>query len=517
MKTKVLRYVTTTLTVLLVACTSNYSYEELDDFTSVGKTSSLKMNFQVEITNFDTNASLRRASWTWKDETVVFIQYHNGGEIVRGHAIYKASTNTWDAFFSGTLAKSDKCEVYYFDEASASNIMYVKLEPTNAIYADLDATYSVEGTEITIQASLSPLTSRIRFKESDADTITSTKIDVDGLLYYTGYDATKNSLITSASTINAQVTSNKYTPYYYCVFNNERRQLSIINNSDNEEQQFSKCFTSSVLQIGTSGYITIPTLKTNRGWEVEKIKEKFTINSNNGKSITFFMRKIKAGSFDMGNCNDGSFVDGHHNVTLTNDYYIGETEVTQALWFAIMGQSPLSTIQWDIPYGKDDNYPAYYVSYTDCVSFINSLNTKTGKKFRIPTEAEWEFAAKGGVHSNHFKYAGSNEIGEVAWYGQNSYDLGVSSPDFGTHAVKTKRPNELGLYDMTGNVWEWCYDWMGDYSSLDQSDPTGPTNGNNRILRGGSWSTSETGCRSAFREGKNPSERYSNIGIRLAM
>ena len=249
----------------------------------------------------------------------------------------------------------------------------------------------------------------------------------------------------------------------------------------------------------------------------------FTITGN-GKTVTFTMKIVKAGSFVMGDYNDGNYDTNYHNVTLTKDYYMGETEVTQALWYAVMGQSPTSDgSSWSSGYGQGDSYPAYYISYTDCEQFFTALNSKlssqlkSGEQFRFPTEAEWEYAAKGGASSKGYTYAGSNTIDDVAWYTVNSYDKGSSSPDYGTHVVKTKQVNELGLYDMSGNVWEWCNDWYGSYSSDAQTDPTGATTGSYRVLRGGSWFNTATSCRAANRINATPGRRFSYLGVRLAL
>ena len=131
-------------------------------------------------------------------------------------------------------------------------------------------------------------------------------------------------------------------------------------------------------------------------------------------------------------------------------------------------------------YTGDDNLPVEQVSWKDVQEFIQKLNALTGKTYRLPTEAEWEYAARGGNQSQGYKYAGSNTVGDVAWHYGNS--------DHKTHPVGQKQPNELGLYDMSGNVWEWCQDWYGDYSSSAQTNPTGPSSGSYRVLRGGSWS-----------------------------
>lgn len=245
----------------------------------------------------------------------------------------------------------------------------------------------------------------------------------------------------------------------------------------------------------------------------------FTVKGN-GKTVTFKMRLVEAGTFEMGKDAGGNDETPVHSVTLTKDYYMGETEVTQALWYAVMGQSPTSGYRnlWNSSAKQGDNYPAYYISYEDCQQFLTKLNQMTGQKFRFPTEAEWEFAAKGGTKSNGYTYAGSNTIGDVAWYEENSYDLGSSNANYGTHAVKTKQPNELGLYDMSGNVQEWCYDWYGSYSIFAKTtNPTGPTTGSNRVARGGGWLSSDTYCRCAKRNSNSPSFQGYYIGLRLAL
>ena len=229
------------------------------------------------------------------------------------------------------------------------------------------------------------------------------------------------------------------------------------------------------------------------------LSKNFTVNG-----VSFTMVAVEGGTFRMGS-NDGySDEKPVHSVTLS-DYYIGETEVTQALWQAVMGSNPSNF--------KGSNNPVERVSYDDCKDFINKLNTllagqlPAGRKFRLPTEAEWEFAARGGNKSKGYKYSGSNSIDAVAWYRDNSNKQ--------THPVKQKQPNELGLYDMTGNVLEWCNDWYGKYSSRSQTNPQGPSSGSYRVLRGGSWLNGAKYCRVADRI-NYPDDRRSLYGLRLA-
>lgn len=188
-----------------------------------------------------------------------------------------------------------------------------------------------------------------------------------------------------------------------------------------------------------------------------------------------------------------------HQVTLSS-FSIGKYEVTQEEWMSVMGSNP-STF-------RGAKRPVENVKWGDCQAFISKLNELTGKRFRLPTEAEWEYAARGGNRSRGYKYAGSDNLGSVAWYTDNSGDT--------THPVGQKSPNELGLYDMIGNVWEWCHDWYGSYVSYSQTNPTGPSSGLDRVNRGGGWDDLIWHCRSSFRGSNSPSLRNDDIGLRLA-
>ncbi|MBR5674782.1 MAG: SUMF1/EgtB/PvdO family nonheme iron enzyme [Muribaculaceae bacterium] len=187
-----------------------------------------------------------------------------------------------------------------------------------------------------------------------------------------------------------------------------------------------------------------------------------------------------------------------HQVKLSS-FYMCRVEVSQALWDAVMGSNPSSCQGW--------NRPVETVSWDDCNKFINRLNEITGITFRLPTEAEWEYAARGGNRSGHYMYAGSNELDKVAWYNENS--------EATTHPVGGKQPNELGLYDMSGNVWEWCVDWQNFYSDDIQINPVGDYQSQGRVMRGGCWKQSDTLCRVSFRGVSAPEMRTSECGLRL--
>ena len=228
-----------------------------------------------------------------------------------------------------------------------------------------------------------------------------------------------------------------------------------------------------------------------------------TIPVKDGISID--MVRVEAGTFTMGATAEMKDPVGNekptHRVTLTNDYYIGKYEVTQALWKAVMGNNPSNF--------KGDNLPVEQVSWYDCQDFLSKLNRITGKTFRLPTEAEWEYAARGGNKSRGYQYSGGNNVLDVAWVRDNSEKV--------THAVGTKQPNELGIYDMSGNVWEWCQDWYETYSSSSQVNPTGANSGSCRVVRGVSWYNNARNCRLSLRGSNTPDFRSSNLGLRLVL
>ena len=252
----------------------------------------------------------------------------------------------------------------------------------------------------------------------------------------------------------------------------------------------------------------------NRPTAVGVQSEEYMVNG-----VSFKMIHVEGGTFQMGATPEqGSDADDNekpvHCVTVS-DFCMGETEVTQALWKAVMGSEPRDHEgrRWTNEFGRGDLYPAYQVSWKDCQEFIGKLNQLTGKTFRLPTEAEWEYAARGGNKSKGYKYAGSNSLRIVGWYNNNSkmpHGWGAQ----GLRNVKMKMSNELGLYDMSGNVAEWCEDFFGNYYSSSQINPTGPLMGSGHVLRGGSafyqW---ENECRVSSRN----DAMWYNQGLRLVL
>ena len=241
-----------------------------------------------------------------------------------------------------------------------------------------------------------------------------------------------------------------------------------------------------------------------------------------GLELCYDMIKVEAGTFTMGATPEmeNPFDDETpaHQVTITKDYYIGAEEVTQRLWIAVMGYNPSEfkdIADEDITY---ESRPVERVTWKQVHEFIAKLNAATGKKFRLPTEAEWEFAARGGNKSNHYQYSGSNNVDEVAWYDWEDFEDTFSDEGRMFTNVMTKEPNELGLYDMSGNVWEWCSDWYGPYSSEAQTDPKGPATGEYRVARSGGIDAHA--CRISTRMQADPElggADVAGIGFRLAL
>jgi formylglycine-generating enzyme required for sulfatase activity len=232
--------------------------------------------------------------------------------------------------------------------------------------------------------------------------------------------------------------------------------------------------------------------------------------------------KVKNVAFKMILVQGGDFVQGAssrigkttktgenpaHKVWL-DSYRIGQTEVTQALWVAVMGSEPTLWGGWGV-HGRGDDYPVYHVKWTDVQTFITRLNALTGLQFRLPTEAEWEFAARGGNAGAHSRFAGGHLLDKVAWNRHNG--------EGHTHPVAQKTPNALGLYDMSGNVWEWCEDWYANYNVGSQYNPKGPASGVSKVVRGGSWASPSQSCRVSSRDADAPDNMYDCVGFRLAL
>lgn len=442
------------------------------------------MVFEGSLTAYD--APTRAASSSWEDDSQVFLQFSVGDAFVEGSAVYDAETDKWGVEYYKPITSGQelRCHAYYFENPVQVGGADIILNERTAVYRDTTATYFYDGETITINAHLKPLTGRVRF-EGDA----GAECNFAGCHRYTNYSLTTNTLTSSPKEFKDYLPESGKSEYYYVFFDEESpREIRFYDRTNNA--RFLKKCSPGVLAQGKSGYMSVPTVDSHVDWGYNELVRTFTIGE-----VEFKMILVDKGTFMMG-WGPYDSETPIHKVTLTKDYYIGETEVTQDLWSAVMGDAVTS--------GKEQ-YPMGDISWNDCVEFTNQLNRLVeGVIFRLPTEAEWEFAAKGGNNSEGYDYSGSSDPDRVAWYGSTS------------HPVKQKMANEIGLYDMSGNVQEWCSDYYAVYSESDAVDPTGPASGSSRVIRGGSYyyGASFTTCTS--RNYQSPSGSDDYYGFRLA-
>ncbi len=280
-----------------------------------------------------------------------------------------------------------------------------------------------------------------------------------------------------------------------CIVNDDRSGIDVVAADVNGDGE-----------VNISDVIMLINYVLNGTWPYEAQIETFTVNG-----VSFNMILVKGGTFMMGATDEDTYArpweKPAHEVTLS-DYYIGEVEVTQALWRAVMNNNP-SWFTSSNGYGTDLTRPVERVTYSNCKSFITKLNQLTGKSFRLPTEAEWEFAARGGTQSRGYLYSGSDDVNEVAWCKGNAEDK--------THPVASKVANELGIYDMSGNVDEWVSDWYDLYTDEPQTNPQGPATGSYRITRGGSWDQAFRSCRVTYRYDALVTTNSNHVGLRIAL
>lgn len=237
-------------------------------------------------------------------------------------------------------------------------------------------------------------------------------------------------------------------------------------------------------------------------WSDENLADEI---KNTVWEILCSMTKVEGGAFVMGSNNMAYPNEMPAHTVHISDFYLANVTITQKQWKTILGENKL----WTELYGKGDAYPANFISYNDALLFIWNLNYYSGLHFRMPTEAEWEYAALGGKYSQYFTYSGSNNPNEVAWSRENA--------DVKMHVPAKLKPNELGLYDMSGNLWEWCSDYYGEYPSDAQTNPTGPSTGDKHVLRGGSFTYDAVYARNKSRNSLPPANQSLSVGLRLAL
>lgn len=389
------------LTSALGACSSE-DFLEKPTLSSDGR-QVVKMEFVGQVVGFDQQdqTQTRATSTSWNDGDKIYITFYNGSSIVPGEATYSI-TSGWSVSYDGTLPTGTNlmCEVRYFVNAAFSNSSLVSLNANSEIYEDLNAAYANGDGTLTVTATLTPKTGRIRFAGTSGDKI---RVYPIGIAFYTSFSPATNTL---ASTFNPQgfytlaVASDGYTPYIYGL-SNSSWSLGFVGS----DCAFTRTCSADMLKVGESGYMAIPSESAHSNWR-------------GGLYVTASGVEFKLIAV-------AGYSDGF--------YLIAETETTEALYNSVEGTSSTSQL------------PMSEVYVSDIESFITTLNGKTGLSFSLPTAEQWMYAAKGGNQSHGYTYAGSNNPDDVAWYYGNCTSK---------QKVKTKAPNELGIYDMSGNVEE---------------------------------------------------------------
>jgi len=416
----------------------------------------IPMEFLGNVVGFDQPSNQARiqtraaTSSSWNNGDKIFITFYNGSTIVPGEATYNSSSG-WSVSYDGNLATGTnlKCEARYFVNATFSSSSLVSLNSNSEIYEDVNGTYAYSNGSLTVQATLSPKTGRIRFTGTSG-----AKIYTTGISVYTTFSPAINTFSSSNAMITSTVASNGSTPYIYGVFSDTDRNIGLVGS----DFAYTRTCTSEMLKTGESGYMAIPSESAHNNWRSGLYVK--------ASGVEFKMIPVAGYS--------GGF------------FLIGETEVTEALYNTVNGTSSTST------------YPIENVSYPNITSFIEKVSNVTNLHFYLPTSEQWKFAANGGNKSQSYIYSGSNTPGDVAWYSANSSSR---------QKVKTKAPNELGIYDMSGNVAEFVSSRNGYYP----------------YYHGGYYSSKESGIRTTASlvfdsySYTSSSCRSAGIGFRLIL
>lgn len=447
---KQVRIIQMLMAVVMVLALGSCSSDELSEVENQNGKQTVKMEFVGKVIGFDQQGSskakvqTRATSSTWNDGDKIYITFYNGSTLVSGEATY-SSASGWSVSYDGNLATGSnlKCEARYFVNATFSSSSLVSLNANSEIYEDLNATYAYSNGSLTVTATLSPKTGRIRFTGNSGEKIYTTGISV-----YTTFSPAINTFSTSNAMITSTVASNGSTPYIYGYFTDNDRNLGLVGS----DYAFTRTCTSSMLNVGESGFMAIPSEASHNNWRSGLYVK--------ASGVEFKMIPVAGYS-------DGFFL-------------MAETETTEALYKSVNGTA--STSQLPIT--------DYFSEYA---SFIEKLNNETKLNFSLPTSSQWLYAAKGGNKSQNYTYSGSNIPGDVAWYAANCSQK---------QKVKTKAPNELGIYDMSGNVAELVADrYVSNY---------------NYSYFGGSWASKATEI-TKISYGRTDSGSNNYVGFRLIL
>jgi hypothetical protein len=436
--------------IFLMGACSNDDFPDLTTDADVesGKANvhTIPMNFIGNVVGYDQQSSSTRATSSWSDGDKVYIEFYDGTTTIPGEATYSTSSG-WSVSYDGNIATgtNQKCEARYFANATLLNTSLVSLNSNSEIYEDVNATYSYSDGSLTVQATLKPKTGRVRFTGTSG-----VKIYTTGISVYTTYSPGTNTFTSSDAVITSTVASTGSTPYIYGSFSTSDQAIGLVG----DDYAFTRTFTKDILSAGESGYMAIPSESSHNNW----------------KSGLY----VKASGVEFKMIPVAGYSEGF--------YLIGETEVTIALYNSVNGTTSTSQL------------PISYIYYSKILSFIERLNNSTSLKFSLPSVNQWQYAAKGGNKTQGYTYSGSNTPGDVAWYSGNCS---------ATQNVKSKSPNELGIYDMSGNV--------GEYTSTASSSSY-------YYVCGGSYSSSSSEISITSKSNNYSSGNlYDQVGFRLIL
>ena len=425
------------------------------------------------------NGTKAAGSFTFSGSNRIYVRLEMGSKVILGMATYDEGTASWTFTYNGSLSGAEKgtAKAYLFEKTFTPQAFWVECSYKTPIYEDLKATFEVTDAAVTLSANLVPMTGRISLVH-DLDEGYGRSVDqLSGISYYKRFSLTDFTFETSSNTITDWF-SRGGDEYIYGFFTNASDPSLCYYNGDYYYQHF----PTTVFQKGQSGYVNHPNYSST-GWTRYNGGRDFYLSGINGSAYKYLrVNYVPAGSFLMGSTEDEDS-QPVHSVTLSH-YYIGRYEVSQGEWYNVMGEPS----DW-----ANSVAPANWRSYEEIQEFITKLNEKTGYLFRLPTEAEWEFAARGGIYSHGYRFSGSDTYSDVG------------NPD--DYAIGTKNANELGLYDMTGDVAELCSDWYGPYSDQAVTNPTGPATGTARVVRGGARWEGET---PVWRRASTDNDNYSS-------
>ena len=429
--------------------------------------------------------------FTPTNDNRIYVRMVAGDRAVLGVAKYDEANAAWSFTYNGSLggATQGSAHAVLFEREFRETSLQVTCGYLTPIYEDTDASFSITDGAITLTARLAPKTGRLSFVH-DLEEGYGRWIGriPEGLSYYSSFNLSDFSF-EAREGIESDIWQYKgSSEYLYGFFTDPENPVLWVRGGDYYVRHFSK----NVFLPGQSGYLTHPEVNLD-GWIRYWTNFYWGVGGRNGSGgVQFTMKYVPAGTFRMGSTQQEA-AKPVHQVTLPH-YYIGEKEVTRDLWYNVMGEPS----DW-----ANNIAPVSDRTYDQIQEFIKKLN-ETGIHFRLPTEAEWEFAARGGIYSKGYMYSGSDKLDEVA---MRWSDL----------AVGARKANELEIFDMSGDVAEFCADWYGPYSEGAQASPTGPASGQQRVIRGGSRYDDDQTCAVWYRSGFDMYSSSYEVGFRLAM